>query len=433
MTLVAEQQVAHIWRRLGFGPTASDLEHGVAIGPAALINELLARKLTTPAQWFLPAVNTWEGQVGYLGRQMGLMSSSPNPFQERMAWILQGLVVVGLVDSVSFPDYRAYIARLRTNPFGSYTQLLRDTAIMPAMMQYLNGDQNAAGHPNQNYSRELMELFALGLKNPVTGATNYTQSDVAEIARALTGYVFDWTNDLIAFDPGSFDAGNKRYFGKNHGNANLWQVITSISNHPSYRYFVPARLHRELTGLAPSTATLKTLGALWGNTGNVLAVVEAIVKSPTFLSAAAIGSKVKTPVELMISGARVMQFKLGPTDYGWQLSTFMNQHPFYPPNVSGWPAGRIWLNSGVTMSWGSIVQDFATASLADPKGTAQVLLSKSNKAGAPGTAVHLCGLSGVSTTTMKALVSYVNAGPWSRERAAGLLALVLVSPEFAIN
>jgi uncharacterized protein (DUF1800 family) len=430
---VTERQVAHIWRRLGFGATAADLDHGVGVGPTALINDLLTRKLTTPAQWFLPAVDTWQGQVAYLGRQFGLMSSSPNPLQERLAWTLQGLVVVGLVDSVGFADYRTYIARLRSNPMGSYTQLLRDTAKTTAMLQYLNGDQNSADHPNQNYSRELMELFSLGLKNLVTGAQNYTQNDVVQIARALTGWTYDYSSDTVIWDPTKFDGGSKTFFGVNHGNAGTWQVITSVSNHPAYRYFVPARLHRELTGLVPSTATLKTLGALWGNTGNVHAVVEAIVKSPTFLSPASIGSKVKTPVELMVSGARVMQFKLGPTDYGWQLSTFMNQHPLYPPNVSGWPSGKIWLNSGVTMAWGSIVQDFASASLSDPKGTAAQLFSKAGKAGAPGVAVHLCGLSEVSTVTMKALSAYANSAPWTLERAAGLLALVLVSPEFAVN
>jgi uncharacterized protein (DUF1800 family) len=431
-TLV-ETQVAHIWRRLGFGATGTDIDHGVAVGPNALIKDLMSRKLTTPAQWNFTTGVQWQDQVTYLGQQLQLMSSSPNPLQERLAWILQGLVVVGLVDAVQFPDLKAHVARLRTNPMGSYTQLLRDTAIMTGMMQYLNGDQNSVDHPNQNYARELMELFSLGLKNLVTGATNYTQNDVVEIARALTGYTYDWTNDAIVFDPTQFDSGTKTFFGVSHPKAGTWQVITSVSNHPSYRYFVPARLYRELTGLQPTTATLKSLGALWGNTGNVHAVVEAIVTSPTFLSPAAMSNRVKTPVELLVSGARVMGFDLGPTDYGWQLSDFMNQHPFYPPNVSGWPEGKIWLNSGVTMMWSSIVQDFATASLASSTGKAAQLVAKANKAGAVGSALHMCGLVNVSTTTMKALTSYVNAAPWDRTRASGLLALILVSPEFAIN
>lgn len=427
---VVESQVAHIWRRLGFGPTAADLDHGVKVGTTALINDLLTRKTTTPTQWGFTKDTTWQGQVTYLGQQMNLMATSPNPLQERLAWILQGVVVVGLQGSIQFQDYTAYIARLRANPMGSYTQLLRDTATTTAMMQYLNGDENAAEHPNQNYARELMELFSLGLKNQVTGAVNYTQNDVVAIARALTGYTYDWNSDTISFDPTQFDSGSKTFFGVNHGNAGLGKVIAAVSAHPAYKYFVPARLYRELTGLNPSVATLEQLGTLWGTTGNVRAVVTAIVTSPTFLSPAVISSKVKTPVELMISGARAMGFSLLGTDYGWQMSTFMNQHPFYPPNVSGWPAGRIWLNSGVTMAWGSVVQDYANAALTNPNGRVIELMDVATRLTAPSQAVRLCGLSSVSGTTLNALTRYVQAGPWNPQRAAGLLALVLVSPEF---
>jgi len=430
---LVEQQVAHIWRRMGFGPTAADLDHGVKVGPAALIEDLLTRKMTTPAQWAFPAGTDWQAMIAYMGRQFELMRSSPNPLQERLAWILQGLVVVGLSDSVSFTELRGHLGRLRVNPMGSYTQLLRDTAIMPAMMQYLNGDENSADHPNQNYARELMELFSLGLKNPVTGVQNYTQEDVVQIARALTGYTFDWNTSTISFDSSQFDNGTKTFFGVNHGNAGLSQVITAISQHPSYKYFVPARLYREFTGLNAPPATLQQLGKLWGTTGDVRAVVSAIVKSPVFLSTASMNSKVKTPVELLVSGARAYGFDLTSSDYGWQLSTFMNQHPMMPPNVSGWPTGRIWLNAGVTMGWGSIVQDFASASMASGKGRVTELLQSANKATAPTAAMRLCGLGTMSATTSKALSSYVNANTWNRATAAGLLALVLVSPEFAIN
>ena len=369
----------------------------------------------------------------YLGRQLELMRSSPNPVQERLAWILQGLVVVGITDSVRFPDLRDHLARLRVNPFGSYTKLLRDTAVMPAMMQYLNGDENSASHPNQNYARELMELFSLGLTNPVTSEQNYTQTDVVEVARALTGYTYDWNTGLISFDPTEFDSGSKTFFGADQGNAGLHEVIKAVSHHPSYRYFVPARLYRELTGMAPSPATLTKLGELWGTTGDVRAVVKKIARSSAFLSPSAMGNRIKTPVELVVSGARAMGFGLGHSDYGWQLSTFMNQHPMYPPNVSGWPSGSIWLNSGVTMAWSSIVQDFAAKSLTSPSGQVTQLHDHATAATAAATAVHLCGLSSVSDSTLSALTSYANAGPWNRKRAAGLLALVLVSPEFAVN
>lgn len=330
MGTVTERQVAHIWRRLGFGPTEGDINHGVAVGTTALINELLGRRPTTPAQWRLPQLSTWNDQAPYLGRQLELMATSANPLQERLAWILQGIVVVGVTDSVAFEDLRGHLDRLRVNPFGSYTRLLRDTAVLPGMMKYLNGDENAVGHPNQNYARELMELFSLGLANLVTGRPNYTQHDVVQIARALTGYTLNWTTGKIEFDPTQFDHGQKRFFGINQGDANLGKVITAVSRHPAYRYFIPARLYRELVGLEPDVATLRRLGALWGTAGDVRAVVRAIAHSPAFLAPSAIGSRVKSPIELLASGARVMGFPLASSNYGWQLSSFMNQNPFFP-------------------------------------------------------------------------------------------------------
>ncbi len=433
MGTVIERQVAHVWRRLGFGPTAHDIEHGVAIGPKALIDELLRRRRTTPAQWKLPPLNSWNDQAAYLGRQLELMATSSNPLQERLAWILQGIVVVGVVDDVAFPDLRGHLTRLRIDPLGSYTRLLRDTAVLPGMMKYLNGDENSKDHPNQNYARECMELFSLGLTNLVTGRPNYSQEDVIQVARALTGFTLDWTTGKIAFDPTQFDHGDKRFFGVNQGDANLGKVIWAISRHPAYRYFIPARLYRELVGHEPDVTTLKALGKLWGTAGDVRAVVSAIVRSPAFLAPEAIGNRVKCPVELLASGARIMNFPLGTSDYGWQLSSFMNQHPFFPPNVAGWPEGTMWLNAGVDMTWGGIVQDFASRAAASSTGVAAQLWLHESPESAPAAVLRHCGITDVSTSTARALHAYTTSGSWDRFRAAGAMALVLVSPEFLVN
>ena len=430
---MTERQVAHIWRRLGFGPTAADLDHGIKIGPRALIDELLQRRLTTPAQWRLPVLSSWENEARYLGRQLELMATSSNPLQERLAWILQGTVVVGVTDSVTFEDLQGHVARLRVNPFGSYTRLLRDTAVLPGMMKFLNGDENSADHPNQNYARELMELFSLGLNNLVTGRTNYTQNDVIQIARALTGYTYNWTTNKIEFDSSNFDDGQKHFFGVNQGDAGLPEVISAVSRHPAYRYFIPARLYQELVGHAPDVATLKSLGTRWGTVGDVRSVVSAIAHSPAFLAPAAIGSRVKSPVELLASGARVMGYPLGSSDYGWQLSSFMNQHPFFPPNVSGWPEGTLWLNAGVDMTWGGIVQDFASASAASPNGVAAKLWLTESPRSAPAAVARHCGITDLTESTARALHEYTTSGSWDRFRAAGAMALVLVSPEFLVN
>ena len=433
MGTVTERQVAHIWKRLGFGATGKDIDNGVAVGPAALINDLLTRPLTTPSQWNLPTASDWQSEIKYLGRQLQLMGSSSNPLQERMAWVLQGLVVIGIADVVYFQDLQGHVSRLRGNPFGPFTTLLSDVTVMPGMMKYLNGYQNAAQHPNQNYARELMELFALGITHPTTGAQNYTQTDVVEVARALTGYTYDWNTGKIVFDRSQFDAGNKTFLGAARGDAGVPEVIAAVSKHPAYGYYVPRRLYRELVGLEPDKATLDHLATTFGTTGDVKGVVKAIATSPAFLSAAAIGAKVKTPVELIVSGAKALGFDLSTADYGWQMRDFLNQHPFFPPNVSGWPAGHVWLNAGVTMTWCSIAQDFAVASSKASGGVAAKLLATASPSTAPTVAARLCGITDLSPASASGLATYARGAKWDINRAAGTLALVLVTPEFAVN
>ena len=441
MGTVAQRQVAHIWRRLGFGATGSDIDSGVAAGPQAVIEDLLSRPLTMPAEWNFTTGTDYLGQNLFLGQQLQLMATGANPLQERLAWILQGLVVVGLDGTVYFPDLHDHIFRLRGNPFGSYAQLLLDVTTMTGMMKYLNGYQNSALHPNQNYGRELMELFSLGITHPTTGVENYTQVDVEEVARALTGYTLDWTTGTIVFDPTQFDSGDKTFLGQDRGDAGVPDVINAIAQHPSFPYFVPLRLYQELVGLVPTNATLDSLAALWGTTGDVQAVVSAITQLPDFLSAPAIGAKAKSPVELMANAAKVTGFDLSTTDYSWQMQDFLGQYPFIPPNVSGWPVGARWLNAGVAMTWCSMVQDFVGASLNnslnDSTGVVAQLLASATAGNAaatvPATAAYLCGLPDLSPTTASALATYVASGPWNEYQAAGTLAMVLLSPEFFIN
>jgi len=236
----------------------------------------------------------------------------------------------------------------------------------------------------------------------------------------------------MAFNPGLFDAGNKNFLGQPRGNAGVAEVIDAISGHPSWAYFVPRRLYRELVGLEPDAATLDTLAAAFGPGGDVRAVVSTIARLPVFLSDAAIGAKAKTPVELMVSAAKAVGFDLSTVDYTWQMRDLLGQHPYLPPNVSGWPAGKRWLNTGVAMIWCGMVQDFVRAARAATGGVVGLLASAS-RAAAPAAAARMCGITDLSPATAAGLASYIAGGPWNLDRAAGTLALVLVSPEFFVN
>lgn len=446
-------QVAHIWRRLGFGGTRAELDAGVAKGPQAVIADLLSRPpivatAASPNPWGWPAGTDYIAAGLAMTRQLELMAFGPNtsgtattavnynPLQERMAWVLQGLLVVGISDFVYFPDEIDHINTLRGATTGSYKQLLQTITTRPGMVKYLNLFTSTAAHPNENYARELMELFALGRVNLYDNAANYTQGDVHELARALTGWQYNYATGAVSFNVAQWDPGVKTFRGKSLGAAKLPEVINAIASHPAWPYFVPARIYRELTGLTATKAVLDALAPVWGATGDLASLVAAIAARPEFLSDQAIFTKVKSPVELVVSSARLLGWTPGGKDMGWEM-TQLNQHPFTPPNVGGWFKGDQWLNTTNLLRWATLANtlamkgfNWAGTVLSPVNPAATQVFSNSTAATSAGYVLHLAGLDNASSTTKAKLGDYAASGPWSLWRAAGLLNLLLVSPEW---
>ena len=451
-----QTQVAHIWRRLGFGPAPGDVSAGAATGPQALVDSLLSLPATqssaaTPNPWGFPTATDYTAEGIYTGRMLELMAFGPNtsgsgataasynPLQERLSWILHGLVVVAIIDAVYYADLKDHVNLLRNSAFGSYKQLLLEVSTRPGMLKYLNGHQNVAGHPNQNYARELMELFSLGRVHPLTGATNYSQGDIEELARALTGWQYNWNNGTTFFSQSQWDPGVKMFRGQSLGAAKLPEVIEALAAHPSFRYYVPRRFFQELVGLPPSAATLEALATAFGPTGDLKALVAAIVAAPEFLSDAAIFAKVKQPVELVASAARLLGFKRladGSFYLGTDLRT-LSQYPLSAPNVSGWPRGDSWLGATSLVNWSSLAGrmalngfswDGTAGSGVCP--TVTRLFSEGPASTAPDRLLGFAGLDNASMQTRAQLADYAASGPWSAARAAGLIHLLLLAPEF---
>jgi uncharacterized protein (DUF1800 family) len=451
-------QIAHVFRRLGFGPTPADINTWVSAGPQALITNLLSRPAVTPTAanpnpWGFPtgtdylAVNAYTARLielmafgsGVTGT--GLTASSYSPLQERVAWILQGILVTAIADVTYYQDVADHISVIRGSTTGSYKQLLVAVSKRTAMLKYLSGYQNTATHPNQNYARELMELFSLGRVDRVTGESNYTQADIQEIARALTGFQIDWNGGPPSFNAANWDPGVKTFRGASLGNAQLPQVIDAIAAHPAFRTFIPARFYDELVGLPPTPDLLHSLAAAWGPDGNILALVKAITDRPEFLSDQAIYARVKQPVELVASAARLLGFSrlAKPTFYLPYMLQTLGEHPLFAPNVAGFPRGDKWLGATTQLNWSGAAgaMTLGTAGGSDslpPNPTTQELYSSATPATAAATALRMAGLDeAVSATTLARLNDYAQTGTWSLTKAAGLLHLLLLSPEFLVN
>lgn len=435
-----EAQVAHTFRRLGFGPTIDEVEAGVAAGTGAVIDDLLERPATTESDWGFPEGDDWETLERFTEVTINNMAHTSNPLQDRLAWFLAGLVVVSLNGPVDYQDQFDYEKFLRNNAFGSYKQLLRDLTVHPGMLWYLSGIHSTRWHPNENYARELMELFSLGAYHVVTDAEPYSEEDIAEISRALTGWTWNWETDTHYFEDWYWDDGQKQFLGANRGAAGVDEVIDAIVEQDAWRFFVPYRLWTELVGVEPTAGVLNDLAAHWGEQGSIKAVVRAIAERPEFLAASAMRSRAKSPLELIASAMRVLDVP----DSGWFHTTWrlwqMGYTPLFCPSVSGWPSGTELLHATNLLLWSELARDMCWRDDGDddvPPAQRCAAIRRLSSEGSPASAVDLCrrlaGLETLTDKTRNALQDYVDAGSWGFWRAAGLMNLMLLSPEFLVN
>jgi uncharacterized protein (DUF1800 family) len=442
-----------VWRRLGFGPVPGDVAAGVASGGAGVvINDLLSRSATTAPDWGFPTEqHDWSDIVRLVNRLFELWVTAPGAVQERVSWILNGLVVAGYGGDVQLPEIRSHFIKLRSWPTtASYKSLLSSVASSTAMQVYLTGINSVPPHPNENLARELMELFSLGVSNPRTGALNYSESDVKEIARALTGYRFNSDTRQLSFSTSYWDSGTKTFLGANRGAAKLPDVINAIAQHDSFRYFVPQRFYRELIGFDPSPSALDEMAQVWMPDGNLKALVSHIAHRPEFLADATIGNKVKSPVELLVSAARVLGKADLWTMHVWLMSRELHQRPELPPNVSGWQGSR-WLSPGHIVVWSDIANTMCASDRgsywdgskwAVPSSQQNVHLrtffENADQTTAADMALEMAGLVNVSPETRQAIDAFAKAEStsgegWTWERACGVMQMVFISPEFLVG
>jgi hypothetical protein len=231
---------------------------------------------------------------------------------------------------------------LRSMALGKFDDLFLAVTRNPAMLLFLNGTSNNRWNPNENYAREMMELFSLGADR---GA--YTEGDVREMARALTGWRNDWSEALgnynFRYEPSFHDTGKKTVFGQT-GTWDYEDAVRLCVNHPLHPSFFVTKLWGYFIPTAPSEATLASLQGLYiGSEYSIRPVVEAILQHPDFYE----GPELVTPPVVYNAGLlRSISRPIDTTIWVW-LSANAGQQLFYPPNVSGWDFSR-WLDTSTT-------------------------------------------------------------------------------------
>ncbi|HYV07776.1 MAG TPA: DUF1800 domain-containing protein [Blastocatellia bacterium] len=372
------QETAHLMRRAGFGGNPDEIDALALRGREGAVdslinhqqidntelNELLRSSFdfSNPAEF--TKFNRGELERWWFTR----ITHTRRAFEEKMTlfWHNHFATAASKVD-----DIFMYVQNLtlRNHALDRFDDLLLRVAQDPAMLIWLDGVTNVAGKPNENFARELQELFTMGIRDVVTGELNYTESDVQEIARAFTGSKFfhprlDPNPYSFTFieNPAEHDNGTKTVYGKPN-NYNGKDIIDMVSARPATARYLTWKLFNffvyPLTdGTADKNTIEKFARVYLNNDHSIKELVRAIFTSDEFFSDRARFALVKSPVELIVGAIRALGARYNPGTSGAEenanilaaVSIFLGQELFNPPDVAGWRPHLSWINTSTLLN-----------------------------------------------------------------------------------
>jgi uncharacterized protein (DUF1800 family) len=287
-------------------------------------------------------------------RRLGLwwanrMLTTGRPLEEKLTLFWHGHFATG---ENKVRDYRMMLRQnsmFRAQAAGSLRGLLVAILKDPGMLVYLDNGENIKKHPNENFGRELLELFSMGVGN-------YTERDVREAARAFTG----WTNNVLdfKFDAAQHDSNEKTFLGRT-GPFNGEDIIDIILEQPVTAEFVSAKLYRYFVREEVSPSVRTSLGRAFRESGyQIKPLLKQIFLSRDFYSAPAHATQIKSPVHLVVSTYKKLGLREVPTipDFG-RMTAGLGQSLFDPPNVAGWAGGRTWITPSTLLQRGNLFRD----------------------------------------------------------------------------
>ena len=364
---------AHLLNRVGFGGTEAEVAEVFALGPVAAIDKLLdfpdspvdettqtaGPDLSGIAEYPKSAVERrqlFEGKSQeerqliqqrlnqanneavreVAGWWLKRMASGPYPAQEKLTLFWHGHFTTSARDERSAWLMWGQNETWRTYAAGNFAKFVDAIAHDPAMLDYLNNSQNRKAHPNENFARELMELFTLGIGN-------YGENDIKEAARAFTG----WAHDGEAFVYRKFDHDDKpkTVLGRT-GNFDGRDVIDILLQQPACGTYIATRLWKYFISDDFDLNVCQSLGQqLRDKNFELRPVLRMLFASRAFYDERRMGGLIKSPVQLLVGLVR--QLNLPDPKFGKLRDSMkqMGQEPLMPPNVKGWPGGRMWINT----------------------------------------------------------------------------------------
>jgi hypothetical protein len=362
----------HLFRRAGLGTSLAELRAAVEKGLDATLKRLL------------------EGSEGAEGVERILMATGDNmvkdddperlggwwvycmihgpcPLREKMTLFWHNHFATSIA-KVGRPTLMyAQNKLLRKHALGKFRPFLLDVSRDPAMIVWLDNNANVKGKPNENYAREVMELFSLGVGN-------YTEKDVREAARAFTGWHTNESGDAYEFNAKVHDDEPKTVLGKT-GKWNGDDVVRILLEQPQAARFLVRKLYRSFISEThdPPTALLEPLAESFRKSDyDIAALLQTLLRSRHFFSEYAYRQRLKGPVEFVLGAAKAVAHtteeqdtvKLPPGALAGRIAA-MGQELFAPPNVKGWPGGKAWLNTSTVLARNNFAEQVASGRIAE--------------------------------------------------------------------
>ena len=444
--------LAHLYRRAGFGATRAQLERLAEREYEDTVEFLLN---PTPEAGVpddeLARYMGGEAPHAYIATWMFRMINSDCQLQEKIALFWHHVFATGLVKNQHILSSSNQIEMFRRNGLSDMRTILLDLSHDPAMIYWLDNNENHNGEPNENYGRELLELFSMGVGN-------YTEIDIKNAARAFTGWTFTQSPPLyphgyypseFRFDPDDHDDGEKEFLGHT-GNLDGGDIIDIIAKHPACARFISRHLYNFFVADEPQVPTWNDLPPqdpelvdamskeFLDSDGEIKAVLRVMFNSDSFKAARF--KKVKSPIELVVGVLKMVgnhdKFRPGLARYAESTTVVMGQKLLDPPTVEGWHTGKEWIDGGnLTERVNFAVEEIGDGSSPGVQRIVDRLVegdSLSTPDSFVDSTLDMIGPIEVEGPTQEALVKFAtdSKDDDDRARVVRLLRLIVATPEY---
>lgn len=348
----------HLLWRAGFGPGINQFGNLKNKDSKTLLNDLFKEEVFTYIDYQAPDTDSIDymndkspaekkKEIQKINRQqneelnlnfLNKMVTSNEQLREKMAFFWHG----HFASRVQNPKFNRQILNvIRKNALGNFRELLFEVSKAPAMLSFLNNQQNKKDHPNENFAREVMELFTMG-------RGNYTEKDIREGARSFTGWGYDKEGNFMERKK-LHDEGSKIFLGKT-GNFTGNDVLNIILEQKATSRFITTKIYKFFVNENINEAIIDQLSDNFYQSGyDIKKLMKDIFSSSWFYDKKNIGNRIKSPIELMAGMMRTLPMNIQNPENLIVYQKLLGQMLLYPPNVAGWPNGKSWIDSSTLM------------------------------------------------------------------------------------